>query len=171
MTVNRFPIESGHVLTFARAIGDTNPAYSDVRFEETGLAGVAVPPTFVQASAQFDPDYPLRPHPGKSWVSAQRSPNGAAAGKQDPADGFTGGGTVLHAEQRYEFTRPVRVGDVLSATQRAGRSWDKTRRNGGRLEFSETVTEYRDSGDRLVVTATAVAVRVPAAEPEVETTR
>ena len=27
MAVKRFPIEAGHVMTFARAIGDSNPAY------------------------------------------------------------------------------------------------------------------------------------------------
>jgi hypothetical protein len=172
MTVNRFPVEGGHVLTFARAIGDTNAAYSDHRFDETGLIGVAVPPTFVQASAQFDTDYPLRPHPGKRWLTAQGSASDGANGcERGSAPEQNSGGTVLHAEQRYEFARPVRVGDVLSATARAGRSWEKARRNGGRLEFNETVTEYRDSDDQLVVTAIAVAVRVPSSDVEMEKAR
>ena len=53
MPVERFPIEEGHVLAFARAIGDGNPAYRG--------PDAAAPPTFVQASAQWDPNYPLRP--------------------------------------------------------------------------------------------------------------
>lgn len=160
MAVNRFPIEGGHVLTFARAIGDTNPAYSDHRFDQTGLTGVAVPPTFVQASAQFEAEYPLRPHPGRPWL--------AAAGPAPDAGDSPSGTPVLHAEQRYRFARPVRVGDVLSAVQRPGRSWEKNRGSGGRLVFSETITEFRDSDDQLVVTATAVAVRVEPAEAPVQ---
>lgn len=172
MTVNRFPVEGGHVLTFARAIGDTSAAYSDHRFDETGLIGVAVPPTFVQASAQFDTDYPLRPHAGRPWPTGpSSSSNGADGQERGSAPEQPGGGTVLHAEQCYEFARPVRVGDVLSAAARPGRSWEKTRRNGGRLEFNETVTEYRDLDDQLVVTAIAVAVRVQAADAEMEKVR
>lgn len=156
MGINRFPVEAGHVLTFARAIGDTSASYSEDAFSRTGLAGVAVPPTFVQASAQFDPDYVLRPQPGKPWMTDQ-SESEPGIGSDKPH------GTVLHAEQRYKFHRPLRVGDILSATQRIGRSWEKQRRSGGRLSFTETITEYRDGDAELVVVATAVAVRVPPA--------
>lgn len=158
MAVNRFPIEAGHVLTFVRAIGDTNPAYADRAFDETGLLGVAVPPTFVQSAAQFDADYPLRPHPDRPWLGAAGG-GGERSGRDSEAQAPT-----LHAEQRYEFTRPVRVGDVLSAVQRPGRSWEKARRGGGRLAFSESVTEFRDRDGKPVVTATAVAVRVEPAD-------
>ncbi len=151
---------------FARAIGDTSAAYSDETFAETGLAGAAAPPTFVQASAQFDPEYVLRPHPGRPWLGStdSKSGNGSASG---------GAGAVLHAEQRFEFARPVRVGDVLVAHQRAGRVWDKVGRKGGKLIFTETITEYRGTSGELVATATAVAVqpdRMPgaAAEPAKE---
>jgi hypothetical protein len=77
MGIQRFPVETGHILCFARAIGDPNPAYSGAL---TGDAPVPAPPTFVQASAQFDPDYILRPtisarpigpaRPGRSRVAA-----------------------------------------------------------------------------------------------------
>jgi acyl dehydratase len=67
MAVERFPIEAGHVLLFARSIGDPNPVYADA--EAAGEAGaILAPPTFVQASAQFDPDYPLRPRIGQPWM-------------------------------------------------------------------------------------------------------
>ena len=80
------------------------------------------------------------------------------------ADAFTdssvaaAGGTGFHAEQRYEYHRPVRVGDVLSVHTSPGRSWEKMGRRGGRLTFTETVTEYRDEQGELVVTATSVGI-------------
>jgi hypothetical protein len=169
MVVQRFPVESGHVLMFARALGDTSATYSDVTFADTGLAGVAAPPTFVQASAQFDPEFPLRPHPGTPWWgsagtshgSHQDEPEGSGGlGHQQASPTLGGGGSVLHAEQRFEFVRPVRVGDVLTARQRTGRTWDKQGRKGGRLVFSELITEYFAVTGELVVTATAVAVQV-----------
>ncbi|MGB8403212.1 MAG: MaoC family dehydratase N-terminal domain-containing protein [Mycobacterium sp.] len=163
MAIRRFPVEAGHVLTFARAIGDAT--YSDEEFERTGLADVVVPPTFVQSSAQFDPDYPLRPHTGKPWltdvsVKPAQDDQGNSADGAAPKSESVPRGPVLHAEQRFEFARPVRVGDALTATQRPGRQWDKQGRNGGQLYFTETVTEFYDQDGELAVTATAVAVRV-----------
>jgi N-terminal half of MaoC dehydratase len=159
MTVRRFPVESGHVLTFARALGDTSTTYSDATFDRGGLAGVPVPPTFVQASAQFDPEYPLRPQPGTRWWGSAGTPRVSGGPPNEQASAAGGGGSVLHAEQRFEFARPVRVGDVLTTKQRAGRAWDKQGRKGGRLVFSESITEYYDTAGELVVTATAVAVQ------------
>ena len=70
--VERFPVESGHVLMFARAIGDPNPVYSDPEHAAgTEVGGIIAPPTFVQASAQFDPDYGLRPRIGRPWLATK----------------------------------------------------------------------------------------------------
>ena len=69
MAIERFPMEAGHVLMFARAIGDPNPVYADTE-RGAGVRGRRhpAPPTFVTASAQFDPDYPLRPKAGRAVV-------------------------------------------------------------------------------------------------------
>ena len=143
-----FPVEASHILMFQRSIGEPEP--------RTDLA----PPTFVQASAQFDPDYILRPKVGEPWFGSGGTPTGATkspvSGSGGGGDG--GGGTGLHAEQRYEYHRPVRAGDVLTATTRAGNRWTKTGRRGGTLNFMEQVTEYRDQAGELVVTATSVGV-------------
>ena len=147
MAVERFPIEEGHIASFARAIGDANPAYY-------GTDAVA-PPTFVQASAQWDEDYFLRPKIGGDWFGSGRGPGGAPSG----SGGGSGGGTGLHAEQHYEYTRPVRVGDVLTATVLPGKTWEKEGRRAGKLVFSETVIEFRDQDGELVVTARGVGVR------------
>jgi len=165
----RFPVEAGHIMMFARAIGDPNPRY----YEETaGVEGVVAPPTFVQASAQFDPDYPLRPKIGQPWFGSGRDPAGPppsfggrggsradSGASRGSGSGTGGGGTGLHAEQHFEYARPVRPGDVLTWTTRPGKTWEKQGRRGGRLVFSEMVTEYRDQGGELVVTARSVGVR------------
>jgi acyl dehydratase len=151
LTVKRFPVEAGHVMMFARAIGDPNPVYTDPECAAaTELGGVIAPPTFVEASAHFDPDYPLRPRLGEPWFGSGLQPSGGAT---------AAGGTGFHAEQRYEYHRPVRVGDVLSIRTSPGRTWEKVGRRGGRLTFTETITEYRDEQGELVVTATSISIR------------
>lgn len=153
MAVERFPIEAGHIMCFARAIGDANPAYYGAM---TGAADVPAPPTFVTASAQFDPDYPLRPQIGEPWFGSGRE----ASGRPQPAStGGGGGGTGLHAEQHYTYHRPLRAGDVLHATTRPGERWEKQGRRGGTLVFSEIITEYHDASGELVVTARTVGVK------------
>jgi hypothetical protein len=138
MTGQRFPVEAGHIMMFARAIGDESPAYQ-------GEAALA-PPTFVMSSAQYDPDYHLRPMPGQEWWGSGGGPGVMPEG---------GGG--LHAEQRFEYHRPVRAGDVLYAETVPGRSWEK-QGGSGLLRFSERITEYRDADGELVVTSVTTAV-------------
>lgn len=140
MNVDRFPIEAGHVLAFRRACGDpAAEAGADTEGQELA------PPTFVQAGAQFEVGYRLRPNAGP-WF-------GSASG---PGHTPEGGGS-LHAEQSYTYHRPVRVGDVLAAAERPGEQWEKAGRT-GTLRFTETLTEYRDEAGELVVTARSVTV-------------
>jgi acyl dehydratase len=151
MTTERFPVEATHILMFARAIGDPNPAYSDPDSAEAKAAGgLVAPPTFAMAGSQFDPDNPLRPKPGEPWFGSGREPSGAVRE----------GGGVLHAEQSFEYHQPIRAGMVLTGTQRDGRTWEKESKRGGLLRFSETITEYRDEATgEPVVTVTMVGVR------------
>jgi MaoC dehydratase-like protein len=132
MTGTPFPIEQGHVRAFARALGED----ADV-----------VPPTFPIAFAQFDPDWPLRMRPGEPW-------NGSGA---EPGSSSGGGG--LHAEQEFEYFRPIRVGESLTARKRPGRTWQRTGRSGV-LDFTERHVEFFDADDRLVARSTAVTVKV-----------
>ena len=77
MAVDKFPIEAGHIMLFARSIGDANPIYYDAEHaKETEAGAVIAPPTFVQASAQFDPDYFLRPKIGEEWFGSAKGPTG-----------------------------------------------------------------------------------------------
>jgi N-terminal half of MaoC dehydratase len=162
MAIERFPVEAGHILMFARSIGDPNPVYADAQYAAaTEAGGIIAPPTFVQASAQFDETYPLRPQFGKQWFGSGKHPTGITRdpGRGDGGGGGGGGGTGLHAEQHYTYHRPLRAGDVLTAETRAGERWEKEGKRAGKLVFSEAITEYRDTNGDLVVTARSVTVR------------
>ncbi|MFC6086902.1 FAS1-like dehydratase domain-containing protein [Sphaerisporangium aureirubrum] len=138
MTGTPFPIERGHVLAFARALGEE---------------GDAVPPTFPIAFAQFDPDWPLRMTPGRPW-------NGSGA-EPGVSSGGPGG---LHAEQEFEYFRPIRAGETLTARRREGRTWQK---EGGRgvLNFTERHVDFFDAAEKPVARSTTVSVTVTPAAP------
>jgi hypothetical protein len=154
MAAEKFPIEGGHIMLFARAIGDDNQIYHDANHaKNTEPGAVIAPPTFVQASAQFDPDYRLRPRIGQPWFGSGKEPTGVPQGSGG------GGGGGLHAEQHYEYHRHPKVGDVLTPTVKPGQTWEKQGRRAGKLIFTETITEYRDQNGELVVTARGIGVR------------
>jgi hypothetical protein len=156
MAVDKFPIQSGHIMMFARSVGDANEIYYDEEYAKTTEPGAIIaPPTFVQSSAQFDPNYFLRPKIGEEWFGSAKGPTGIT--KREGSGGGGGGG--LHAEQHYVYHRTPKAGDVLTATTKPGKSWEKEGKRGGKLAFSETVTEYRDQNGELVVTATGLGVR------------
>jgi hypothetical protein len=136
VAADRFTVEPGHVMQFARAVGDL-------------AAGpdAPVPPTFLMASAHYDPEYRLRPLDGAKWWGSGRGPGVALEG--------TGG---LHAEQHFTYHRPVRVGETLTVSQRDGETWTKQGRS-GTLHFREWFTEFRDDAGDPVVTMRGVGVR------------
>ena len=158
MAAKNFPVEASHILMFARSIGDENVVYTDAEAaRKTEAGGIIAPPTFVQSSAQFDPDYFLRPKVGQPWFGSGKNPTGIT--RAPGGGGGGGGGGGLHAEQHYEYHRAVRAGDVLTSTTFPGKTWEKEGKRSGKLVFSESVTEYRDSSGELVVTARGVGVR------------
>jgi acyl dehydratase len=145
-----FPVEASHIMMFARAVGDTNPVYHDAeaaKHAEPG--GIIAPPTFPQAVAQFDPDYHLRPKPGEPWFGSGKTPSGVEKAAS------SGG---LHAEQHFEYHRPLRPGDVLTVETRPGNTWEKESKRAGKLTFRERIAEYRDQNGELVITARSVGV-------------
>lgn len=143
-----FPVEAGHILMFARAIGDQNPAY--VGEGGTPPTEALAPPTFPWASAQFDPDYHLRPRPGEPWFGSARGPGGR------PGEGPKSG--ALHAEQHFEYVRSIRAGERLTVETKEGASWQKPSRRGGVLAFTERLTDYTDEAGELVCRARMIVV-------------
>ncbi|MBV8681722.1 MAG: MaoC family dehydratase N-terminal domain-containing protein [Caulobacteraceae bacterium] len=160
MAAKTFPIEAGHIMMFARSVGDDNKVYYDEDHAKgTEAGGIIAPPTFVQSSAQFDPDYFLRPKVGQPWFGSGKNPTGVDRSAGDGGRGGGGGGGGLHAEQHYEYHRHIKPGDVLTATTKPGKTWEREGRRSGKLVFSESVTEYRDQNGELVITARGVGVR------------
>jgi acyl dehydratase len=159
-----FPIEATQIMLFARAIGDTNPIYSDPEYaRSTPLGGIIAPPTFLTAQFHFDPGMAaLRPKFGEPWLGSGRNPTGLA----DRGKGRPGVGS-MQAEQHYHYHRVVRPGDVLRRTRRPGTEWQKTGRRGGTLTFSDRFIEWRDQSGELVVTERGVSVR-PSQNPTKE---
>jgi acyl dehydratase len=145
-----FPVEASHIMMFARAVGETNPVYYDAEAaKKAEPGGIIAPPTFPQAVAQFDPDYHLRPKPDAPWFGSGRTPSGV---EKAPAAGG------LHAEQHFEYHRPLRPGDLLTVETRPGETWEKESKRAGKLTFRERISEYRDQNGELVVTARSVGV-------------
>ena len=131
MTNNGFavPVESTHVLQFARALG-----YED---EDRPTP----PPTFLVAADTFDPDFDRRPRSDRPWY-------GDGDGRvQKGASGF-------HAKTEFVFARPVKVGEELTARIRQGSVTEKAGKRGGALTFTDAITEFVDAGGELVATVT-----------------
>ncbi|HTO55588.1 MAG TPA: MaoC family dehydratase N-terminal domain-containing protein [Myxococcota bacterium] len=159
MAIKSFPIEASHILMFARAVNDPNPVYADAEYaKKTEAGGIIPPPTFTQSSAQFDPDYFLRPKIGQPWFGSGKEPTGIVR-KPSKGEGSGAAAGGLHAEQHFEYHRPVHAGDVLTAETKPGKTWEKEGKRGGKLHFSESITEYRNQRGELVVTARGVGVR------------
>ena len=146
-----FPVEATHIMMFARAIADENPVYRDTeKAKASEVGGIIAPPTFTQAASQFDPNG-MRPKTGEKWFGSAQGPTGI---KGKPAS--SGG---LHAEQHFEYVRPVRPGDVLTAESNPGKTWQRESKRAGKLNFSETITEFRDPAGELVVRVRSVTVK------------
>ncbi|MEM6110554.1 MaoC family dehydratase N-terminal domain-containing protein [Mycobacterium sp. 050272] len=131
-----FDVEPGHVLAFARAVGDERLAH------DVPAPGTPAPLTFPAASVQFDPVH----------MRGLR-PSGALDLKPS-----TPGGSVLHAEQEFEYFAPVRVGDRLVVAEYEGASWRKQSRRAGALTFHEIIRDYRNAAGELVLRSRMVLV-------------
>lgn len=105
-------IERGRLKFFAKAIGETDPVYTDESAaRDAGYADLPAPPTFLFA-AELDS--------GALFALLDRL--GVPLGK------------VLHGEQRFEYLAPVVAGDTVTVSSRIADLYDK---KNGALEFIE----------------------------------
>ncbi|MEE8476594.1 MAG: MaoC family dehydratase N-terminal domain-containing protein [Myxococcota bacterium] len=160
-----FPVDLTSIMLFASAVGETNRIYYDEKYAKgTALGGVIAPPTFSIASAHWNPNYFLRgvrqiPERVSERAAAKASGEERKSGEETKEGGGGANLTrVLHGEQRFEYHQPVRPGMLLTATTRPGKSWEKQGRRGGKMQFSESITEYRDDAGELIVTETSVGI-------------
>jgi acyl dehydratase len=145
------PVERGHVLQFARAIGAP---------ESPPDAIPSVPPTFVVVADHFDPRFDRRPSIGQPWIGSGRTASGVA-------DDDAAHDSLFHVEQRFTYTRALQVGEVLRVHRVPPRTWTTQGRRAGRLQFVELVTELRDRHGTLVATNTWVDVATERTHAEV----
>jgi acyl dehydratase len=116
---------------FARAIGDDNPAFSDVASARAlGHRDVIAPPTFATVLS----------------IGAMEQ----VVTDQELALDFS---RVVHGEERYAYARPITAGDTLVATV----TIDAIRAVGGHDMLTLRTEIDTDDGEH-VVTATSVLV-------------
>lgn len=109
---SRLPIERSRVKYFAKAIGETDPVYTDeAAARDAGYADLPAPPTFLFA-AELD----------SGVLFSLFDLLGVPLGK------------VLHGEQRFEYLAPVVAGDTVTVRSRIADLYDK---KNGALEFIE----------------------------------
>ncbi|WP_017623221.1 MaoC family dehydratase N-terminal domain-containing protein [Nocardiopsis chromatogenes] len=91
-----YEVTRGKIREFAEAVGDANPLYSDpATARDEGHPDVVAPPTFPIVLGMA----------------------GAGRAVTDPELGLDFS-MVVHGEQRFRYTRPVRAGDLLDAVTR-----------------------------------------------------
>ncbi len=126
------------VREFAAAIGDANPAYTDVAAAQAlGYADVIAPPTFA-----FVVSYA-----------------GTALAAADPDLGLDYS-RVVHGEQRFTYTRPIVAGDALVAKA----TIEAIRAVAGNDILTTRVDLETEAGEPVVSTVTVIVARGTAGE-------
>lgn len=115
-------VERGKIAEFARAVMNASPSYE----AEDAVA----PPTFPQSMALWR-------------ARAPRPQGGTGRGGLDMR-------RVLHGEQEFEYVRPLRAGDVLTATAHVKDRYEKQGKRGGTMTFIVTETVFRDASGEVV---------------------
>jgi hypothetical protein len=126
-------IDPGRLRFFAKAIGETDPVYSDLAAARAaGHPNLPVPPTFLFGIEMENPD---------------------------PFAFLNALGTdlrfVLHGEQSFTYRRLAYAGDTITAAPRIADIYAK---KGGALEFVVKDTELTREDGALVATMTSTLV-------------
>ncbi len=128
-----FEVEKGQVRRFARAIGETKDIHIDEdAAKAAGYASLISTPTFVAALSAVDSLY--------ETLDIDQS-------------------NTMHAEEEYEYFRPVVAGDRVTVTHKVADIYDKDTPN-GKLVFVVIETRGSDSKDRPVFKGRRVLVEL-----------
>lgn len=114
-------VERGKVAEFARAVLNENADY--------GKPDAIAPPTFPQTLS--------------FWRTRQARPQSGGDQGRDMS-------RVLHGEQEFEYVRPLRAGDVLTATSRVIDEYEKEGKRGGTMRFVVSETQFTDANGEVV---------------------
>jgi acyl dehydratase len=135
-------VDAGRLRFFAKAIGETNPIFTDLETAKAaGHCNLPVPPTFLFGIELESPD-PF------AWLA------GIGVDVR----------RVLHGEQSFTYHSPAVAGDVLTVAPRIGNVYSK---KGGALDFIEKAsTVTRENGDLVAELKTVIVVRNPAGASE-----
>ena len=126
-------VEKGRLKFFAKAIGETNPIYTDeAAAKEAGYAALPAPPTFAMVLDQESPEF--LPVLGLLDIDIAK---------------------ILHGTQSFEYLAPICAGDRIRVDSRVSDIFDK---KGGALEFVVTEHTYTNQDDVLTTRATSTLV-------------
>ena len=118
-------IEKGRLKFFAKAIGETNPIYTDeVAAKAAGYRSIPAPPTFA-FSLDMEREEPF----------SDLDEMGIELGK------------ILHAKQSFSYHEPICAGDAITLQSEVTDIYDK---KGGALEFLVQNYTAKNQDDVLV---------------------
>lgn len=133
-----YTVTAESIREFADAIGDPNPVYRDeAAAEAAGQPAVIAPPTYLtKLNFLYGPAMLADPDLGLNYAM------------------------VVHGDQEYSFTRPVRAGDVVVGKPRIAEIFAK-----GRNEFLVTEASIETpSGEKIGVARSTIVSRGTAQE-------
>ncbi|MGM9923076.1 MAG: MaoC family dehydratase N-terminal domain-containing protein [Bacillus sp. (in: firmicutes)] len=128
-----FDVEKRHIRQFAEAIGDDNPLYVDEEYAaKTVYGGIIAPPTF-----------PVAIGPG-------------SGGDIDLPLDYN---RMLHGEQEFIYSRPIRLGDRLYCQMKVADVYERQGKS-GKMQFLVLDTEMKDeAGEMVVISRTNIIYR------------
>jgi acyl dehydratase len=126
-------VEKGRLRFFAKAIGETNPVYTDeAAARAAGYRALPVPPTYLFCLENEVPD----PFANLTAIGVDLR-------------------KLLHGEQRFRYRAPVCAGDVVTFHPRIADIYEK---KGGALEFIVKETAVTDAEGTAVAELRSVLV-------------
>ncbi|MEH6822649.1 MAG: MaoC family dehydratase N-terminal domain-containing protein [Motiliproteus sp.] len=126
-------VEKGRLKFFAKAIGETNPVYTDeAAARDAGYKTIPAPPTFVFSLDLDGPE--LLPVLRVLEMDIAR---------------------ILHGTQSFEYFGSVYAGDCITVSSKINNMFDK---KGGALEFVEMENSYTNQDAELVAKAVCTLV-------------
>jgi len=126
-----FPIERGKIKEFARALGDSNPVYTDENVAKAmGFKAIPAPPTFTASLLHHTPDENFLLNMMQELdMSVARS---------------------VHGESQFEYIKPIVAGDVLNVQWTFKDFYQREGKRGGLMNFVTVEITYTNQDGELV---------------------